>query len=254
MNKEYPYRLDGKTILVTGASSGIGMATAIQCANFGAKVIITGRNEARLKETYRNLSGEGHQMVVLDLSTIDGINTLVDKIQNLDGAVLAAGIVKMCPVKLASRKKVEEIYNINLFSPIELMRLIIKKKLYNKGFSGIFLGSTDGVHAYGLYNGIYGSGKAALTSFSKYFALEYGGIGIRINTISPGLILTPMHTEGAVEMDRLEMVAQNGVPLKKWGKPEDVAYAAVYLLSDASGFVTGSDIRVDGGSSIVHPQ
>lgn len=254
MSKENPYRLDGKTILITGASSGIGKATAIECAKFGATLIISGRNEEKLKDTFKQLEGENHKMVVANLSSQDGIEYLVSNLSALDGAVLAAGIVKMCPVKLASRKKVEEIYNVNLLSPIETLRLIIKKKLYRKGFSGILLSSTDGVHAYGIYNGIYGSGKAALTSFSKYFALEYGGAGLRINTISPGLILTPMHTDGAVEMERLEEVAQKWVPLKRWGDPKEVAYAAIYLLSDAAGFITGSDIRIDGGSSIVHPQ
>lgn len=250
MNTCYnPFSLDGKTILVTGASSGIGKACAIECAKAGARLIITGRNQSRLNETFDLLCGDGHRTVVADVSNEDGIKSLLSALPKLDGAVLAAGIVEMWPTLFATRERFNKIFDTNLFSPIEIVRSIIKKKIFNPGISIVAIDSIAGTSAFSPANGIYGSGKAALASFLKFVALENASKQIRINTISPGLILTPMHTNGVVEEEKLlETVAK--VPLKRWGMPEDIAYAAIYLLSEASSYLTGSDIKVDGGCTI----
>jgi len=244
-----PFSLAGKTILMTGASSGIGKACAIECSKSGAKLVITGRNEHRLNETLNCLDGSGHKSVVADISNEDGIKSLISILPKLDGILLAAGIVEMWPVLFATRERFNKIFDTNLFSPIEIVRSIIKKKLYNSGLSIVAIDSIAGTTDFCPANGIYGAGKAALASFLKFVALENASKRIRVNTISPGMILTPMHTGGAVEAEKLEETVAK-VPLKRWGVPEDIAYGAIYLLSDASSYLTGSDIRIDGGYTI----
>lgn len=244
-----PFSLAGKTILVTGASSGIGKACAIECSRAGAKLVITGRNEQRLNDTLENLDGEGHISVITDVSDEEGIKSLISTLPKLDGVLLAAGIVEMWPVLFATREKFNKIFDTNLFSPIEIVRLIIKKKLFNPGLSVVAIDSIAGTTDFCPANGIYGAGKAALASFMKFVALENASKKIRVNTISPGLILTPMHTDGTVEAEKLEETVSK-VPMKRWGTPEDIAYGAIYLLSDASSYLTGSDIKIDGGYTI----
>lgn len=244
-----PFSLAGKTILITGASSGIGKACAVECSKAGAKLIITGRNEQRLNETSGSLHGNGHQAVVADLSGEEGVKKLVSVLPELDGVILAAGIVEMWPVLFATRPRFGKIFDTNLFSPIEIVRSIIKKKLYNPGLSIVAIDSIAGSSDFCPANGIYGAGKAALASFLKFVALETASKNVRINTISPGMILTPMHTGGAVEHEKLEETVAK-IPMKRWGMPEDIAYGAIYLLSDASAYLTGSDIKIDGGCTI----
>lgn len=244
-----PFNLEGKTILVTGASSGIGKSIALECSKMGAKLIITARNEERLSETLNSLEGDGHKSIIADLSVENDIKKLIGELPKLDGLVLAAGFVEMWPVLFATRERIEKIYATNLYSPIEILRCVIKKKLFNLGFSVVAIDSIAGVSDISPANSIYGSGKAALASFLKYFALEMASKKIRINTISPGMILTPMHTNGAVEKEKLQETVSK-VPLGRWGTPEDISYAAVYLLSNASSYITGTDIKVDGGCTL----
>lgn len=244
-----PFSLEGKTILVTGASSGIGKGIAIACSRMGANLIITARNEERLFKTLNYLDGKGHRTIVTDLSTEIGVKTLIGELAKLDGLVLAAGFVEMWPVLFATRDRIEKIFATNLYSPIEIIRSIVKKKLFNPGFSIVAIDSIAGTFDISPANSIYGSGKAALASFLKYVALEMASKKIRVNTISPGLILTPMHTNGTVEEEKLEEIVSK-VPLGRWGIPEDISYAAVYLLSEASSYITGSDIKIDGGVTL----
>lgn len=244
-----PFSLAGKSILVTGASSGIGKATAMQCAEMGASLVVTGRNKERLEEVFSSLSGCGHSMVVADLTEEEGIESLIKQLPPLDGAVLAAGIVELWPVVFATRKRIEKIYKTNLFSPIELLRLIVKRKLYNKGMSVVVIDSIAGTSDFCSGNSIYGSGKAALASFAKYAAYELSSKSLRVNTISPGMIQTPMHSDETITKEQLEKMIST-IPLKRWGEAEDVAYGAVYLLSDASSYVTGTDLCIDGGFTL----
>ncbi len=246
---ENPFSLTDKTILVTGASSGIGRATAIECSKLGAKMVIIGRNEDRLKDTFSKLYGEGHMLFLTDLTVEEEVAKLVSGLPNVDGIVLAAGIVTMKPFSFISRSSLDKIYQTNLFAPIELLRLIVKKKKANKGMAVVGLSSVAGTADFVAANGIYGSSKAALSSIFKYAALELAPKGIRVNTVSPGMIMTPMHTEGQLENEDLNQVTSR-IPLGRWGLPADVAYACCYLLSDASSYLTGSDIRIDGGLTI----
>ena len=244
-----PFSLKGKTVLITGASSGIGRATAITCSKMGAKVIITGRNQERLEETKALIKGEDVQLISCDLSFTEELNELIEFIPKLDGIVLAAGIVEMYPIQFVTQKRLQKIFQTNFFSPIELLRLVVKRKKYIKGLSVVIIDSIAGNEDIVVGNSIYGSSKAALKSFMKFFSLEMIGKGIRMNSISPGLILTPMQTHGVVTEQDLDKAIEK-VPMKRWGTPEDISPAIVFLLSDASSYMTASDIKIDGGYTI----
>lgn len=241
-----PFSLQGKTILVTGASSGIGRVTAVECSKMGATMIITGRDSERLKETFSHLTGEGHQQIIADLANDEGIDFLVSSLSQIDGAVLCSGINMTVPIQFATRKKFDKIFNINFFSQTELSRLLFKKKVFKHGSSLIFLSSEGGTIAFNYGNGIYGASKAAINSFMQFCANEFATRHIRVNSISPGMIETPMISSMSITEEQLEAYKKRYL-LRRFGVPEDIAYAAIYLLSDASSWVTASTLVINGG-------
>lgn len=247
MNTCYnPFSLDGKTILVTGASSGIGRAIAVECSKLGARVIVNGRNEERLKETVAQMEG-APEIIVADLTDSDQLDNLLKNLPVLNGVVLCAGVTNVVPIKFITRKKVNPLFEINLFSQIELLRLLYKKNLIYRNGSVVAISSIGGnfSHAYG--NAIYGSSKAALSSFMKYAAKEMAKIQIRVNSICPGMVNTPMTRCPRPFTDEdYENVTKN-IALGRFGEPVEIAHCAAFLLSEASSWITGIDIRIDGG-------
>jgi NAD(P)-dependent dehydrogenase (short-subunit alcohol dehydrogenase family) len=241
-----PFSLEGKTILVTGASSGIGRQTAIECSKMGAKVIVCGRNQERLNETLSSMEGEGHVLFTGDLLEEGVINQLVLEIPNVDGAVLAAGRGLTLPFQFSTREKFDEIFNINFFSNVELLRMLAKKKKINANGSVVVIVSIGGTKKFAPGNGIYGAAKAALNSMVHFAAIELAPKKVRVNGICPGMIDTPLIHRGTISDEQLKLDAEN-YPLKRYGKPEDVAMGAVYLLSEASSWVTGHSLVIDGG-------
>lgn len=241
-----PFTLEGKTILITGASSGIGKSTAIECSKMGARVIITGRNADRLKETFDSLDGDNHQIFAIDLVSENGINDLIEFIPSLDGAVLSAGIGRILPIKFSSIEKFEEIYKTNLFAQTELTRQLIKKKKILKGGSIVFISSMGGSKSFNPGNMIYGTSKAALNSFMKFCSIEFSHLNIRFNSICPGMVETPLIRKGTITEEQYD-IYKNQYALKRFGKPEEIAYGAIYLLSNASAWITGFCLFIDGG-------
>lgn len=242
-----PFSLTGKTILVTGASSGIGKSTAIECSKMGATVIVTARNEERLTETLNNMEGEGHKRIIADLSTEDGIKKIIEESPSLNGLVLCAGKGNTLPMSFSSTDKFEPIFNINFFAPVELFRLLAKKKLLVRESSVVMIASIGGIRRITFGNGIYGASKAALNTAMKYCAREYGSSKlIRVNSICPGMVETPLIHSGSLTEEQLE-ADRRTYPLQRYGQPIDIAHAAIYLLSDASSWVTGHELIVDGG-------
>ena len=246
-----PFSLEGKTILVTGASSGIGKQTAIECSKLGATVIITGRDINRLQETFDALdsNARAHKKVIADLLKEEDVNHLLAEVNKVDGVVLCAGKGLTLPVQFCTREKFDEIFNINFFSPIEVLRLLYKKKQINKEGSVVILASLGGTQIYSGGNSIYGASKAALNSMMHFCAKEFAPRKIRVNSICPGMVDTPLIHRGTVSDEQLEQDKER-YPLKRYGTPEDIAFCAVYLLSDASSWMTGQDIVLDGGVSI----
>ena len=244
-----PFSLEGKTILVTGASSGIGRATAIACSQMGAVVVVTGRNESRLQETLDALEGSGHQMIVADIANDDQIDYLVDQIPAINGLVNNAGITETCPTQFIKRDKLNRVMEVNTIAPILLTQRILKKKKLGKGGSIVFTCSISGTCVCGGGNVLYSASKGAIHGFMKNAALDLAHKGIRVNDVCPGMIDTHILDAGTISEEQLDIEAQR-YPMKRFGKPEEVAYGIIYLLSDASSFVTGSSIVIDGGFTL----
>ena len=244
-----PFSLVGKTILVTGASSGIGRATAVICSQMGATLIITGRNEACLSETFVLLEGDHHQQIRADLTSLDELTELVESLPKLDGIVSNAGIARPLVLQFTEASDVNEVLQINALVPIHLTRLVLQQKKLNKGASLVYISSINGNNCAYIGSSIYAASKSALTGFMKGVALELAPRGIRANCINPGMIETDLLKSGSIGQEELEKDRLK-YPLKRYGKPEEVAYTAVYLLSDATQWMTGSSLLIDGGYTL----
>lgn len=244
-----PFSLLGKTILVTGASSGIGRGIAVECSKMGAKVVVNGRNETRLNETLSLMEGKDHVAIAADLSSQDGIDKLVSECPAINGVVHSAGIPKICGVKHIDRKLLEEIVNINEIAPILLTSGLLKKKKLQKKSSIIFIASMSGVYIANTGEAPYSTTKGGLAGFTKGAAFELAAQGTRVNTICPGLVPTSILglSNEMFSEEQLKETMYGRYPLKRVGTPEDIAYAAIYLLSDASTWVTGINLLIDGG-------
>lgn len=241
--------LKDKNILVTGASSGIGRAIAIMASELGATVTIVGRNTDKLNETISLLTGNGHTMHTVDLSVSEDIDQLISQSVAYDGVVFNAGIVEYMPVKFLNDSKIGTTFSVNFDSSVILSQKLIKKKLLNKKGSLVFISSISsklGVAG----TAMYASSKAALTAFSKVLASELALQGIRSNSICPGIVKTAM-TEQANDVVSEEELqkAESEYPLG-YGETADVAGLVMYLLSDVSKWMTGSDLTIDGGFTL----
>ena len=245
-----PFSLENKTILVTGASSGIGKAIAIECSKMGAQVIITGRDEQRLQETYELLEGNHPTCIVADLSKKEDIGTLVNQIDCLNGLVNCAGLTISKPFKFLQEEDIQEVMTVNFNAPLLLTQQFIKKKKLQKTSSIVFISSISGTKVSAIAESVYSASKAAIDGFCKGLALELAPQQIRVNTINPGIIETNIFSGGQITEEQLrENITK--YPLKRYGKPEEVAYASIYLLSDASSWVTGSNLLIDGGYTLL---
>lgn len=244
-----PFSLEGKMVLVTGGSSGIGREAALECALMGADVVITGRDAGRLQATFDLIEASQKSQIVADLTVADDIARLVESLPTLDGAVLCAGNSMTLPLQFGTREKFDEMFDVNFFAPVELLRLLYKKKRLNKGASVVLIASIGGTHSFMPGNGIYGASKAALNSVMKYAAREYASRLVRVNSICPGMVDTPLIHRGTITEEQLAEDAKR-YPLGRYGRPSDIAHGVVYLLSDASSWLTGHDLVIDGGFSI----
>ena len=242
------FDLSGKTILITGASSGIGRQIAISAAEHGAAIVITGRNEARLTETQQMANGNG-TILIADLTNDSNITDLVKQLPELDGVVFCAGVAEYIPLRFINAEKIRNIFSVNFDSQVILTQQLIKSKKIKKSGSLVYISSISskiGVPATALY----AASKAAINSFVKIVASEVAGMKIRVNSICPGLIKTQM-LENAKEVMTDEMLHDNEKEyLLGIGTPIDVAGPTLFLLSDASKWITGTEMIVDGGLTV----
>lgn len=239
-----PFSLLGKQILVTGASSGIGKGIALACANMGATVILNGRNSDRLCEVKAQLPEGDHQIVAADLSNRDAVNTMVMSLPKLDGVVMCAGVANRVPCKAITQDDIDYVMKTNIEAPMLLQAELLAKKKINKEASIVFIASRA-YESPSMGNAIYSASKGAVVSYAKCLALELATRKIRVNCICPGMVWTDLITNVLSEEDLKE--AEQAYPLKRFGKVEDVANLAVYLLSDASSWMTGNAIDISGG-------
>ena len=244
-----PFSLKNKTILVTGASSGIGKSIAIESSKLGARVIITSRSEDKLKLTLRAMEGEGHMLLIADLTIIKDIQNLVSQLPYLDGIVHNAGIAnkrELC--NYITAQNYIKTMAINLEAPIMLQKAILQNKILNKEASIVFIASRAPFAPW-AGNAVYSASKGAIIAYSKVLALELAPRKIRVNSICPAMVWTDLvHSDSSITKEALEK-NQSVYPLKRYGKPEDVAFLTIYLLSEASNWMTGSSIDMTGGGA-----
>lgn len=239
------FSLSGKTILITGASSGIGRCIAIACAEAGASVVLNGRNVSRLEESRRMMCDvDKHRIIPADLTNAEQRQTLVEQVPELDGLVQCAGVMNRVPCKSIGQEDIDSIFAPNVEAPILLQAELMQERKIKKGASIVYMASIAPRSAE-IGNALYSASKAAVIAYAKCLSLELAPRQIRVNCISPAMVWTDLALNGATK-EELEQ-DQATYPLKRYGKPEDVANAAVYLLSDASSWMTGTNVEITGG-------
>jgi len=246
------FDLEGKNIIVTGASSGLGRQVAISCSKMGARVVLMGRNEVRLQETLLEMQNPDiHIPVVADLVEFDKIEgfigDVVARIGKIDGAVNCAGISLTLPLRSVSPDKLLNLFNINVFAAYQLTRIVSNPKYFSvNGGSILFISSVAGIVGENAKSG-YSMTKGALIAGARSLAVELAAKKIRVNSISPGLVVTPLNMNAEHITNPEKRQALENQHLLGLGSPEDVANACIYLLSDASRWVTGTNLVIDGG-------
>ena len=243
-----PFSLSGKTILVTGASSGIGRGIAIACAGMGAQLILTGRNITRLQETLSTLEGEGHSYIAADLTNAQERIALVEQLPALHGVVHCAGVGSRVPCKMLTQEDIDHVLKPNTEAPMLLQAELLAEKKLQKGASVVIIASAA-ANMPVAGNAVYSASKAAMVAYAKCLAQELAPRQIRVNSISPTMVWTDLALVGASAEQLTE--AEKQYPLKRYGQPHDIAHLAVYMLSDASQWMTGSDVQITGGSQVL---
>lgn len=240
-----PFSLEGKTILVTGASSGIGRGIAITCSKMGAKVIINGRNKERLQETLSQMEGEDHVLAIGDLTDSHSLCEMVESLSKLDGIVHCAGMGQRKPCKNLHIEDINQVMDANFNAPVMLQAELLRQKKINKGASIVFVASIASWSP-SVGNSVYSASKGAIISYANCLALELAPRMIRVNCISPAMVWTNLILADGTDEEQLKEDEQT-YPLKRYGQPEDIANLAVYMLSDASAWMTGSNVKISGG-------
>lgn len=240
-----PFSLEGKTILVTGASSGIGQGIAITCSKMGGRIIAVGRNNERLHITMTQLEGDGHQAISCDLTSRNDVAIMAAKLPKFDGVVHCAGIGQRMLCKQLTEDNLDSVIDSNFKAPVLLQTELLTQKKINKGASIVFIASIASWSP-SIGNSMYSASKGAIISYAKCLGLELAPRQIRVNCISPAMVWTDLITKDGVNKEILKE-DENRYPLKRYGKPEDIANLAIYMLSDASAWMTNSNVEITGG-------
>ena len=241
-----PFSLEGKNIMVTGASSGIGRGIAVACSMMGASVAINGRNEKKLQETLSLMKGTNNSIIIGDLTIKDELDSIVEALPKLDGIVHCAGVGSRVLCKNIVEEDIDQTMGANFKAPVMLQSEILKQKKINKGASIVFIASMSN-DSPSTGNALYAASKGAIISYANCLQLELAPRLIRVNCISPAMVWTDLIFKGGLTEEELHE-DELKYPLKRYGKPEDVANLAVYLLSDASSWMTGSNLKITGGA------
>lgn len=240
-----PFSLKGKTVLVTGASSGIGRGIAVACSKMGGTCVINGRNGQKLRETLSQMEGGSHAVAVGDLTDVGSLQSMVGTLPKLDGIVHCAGIGERILCKNVAEEDIDRLMGVNYKAPVMLQTEILRQRKINKGGSIVFVASIAN-DSPSIGNALYAASKGAVIGYANCLGLELAPRQIRVNCISPAMVWTDLIFKGGVTEEELRVDEQK-YPLRRYGTPEDIASLAVYLLSDASAWMTGSNLRITGG-------
>lgn len=243
-----PFSLEGKNILVTGASSGIGRGVAVACSKMGATIILNGRNQMKLSASLAQLAEGCHRVIVADLTDGESVSKMITELPALDGVVHCAGIGQRVLCKVANEQDVDAVMDANFKGPVLLQSGLLRHKKINKGASIVFIASIS-TWSPSIGNAFYSASKGAIVSYANCLALELAPRKIRVNCISPAMVWTDLILQGGVDEEQLKEDEQK-YPLKRYGTPEDIANLAIYMLSDASTWMTGSNVKISGGGQL----
>lgn len=243
-----PFSLEGKNILVTGASSGIGRGIAVTCSKMGATVIINGRKKVRLQETLSQMEGEDNVAIVGDLTNSESVSRMMEELPDLDGVVHCAGVGQRVPCKLLTEDAVNLVMDVNFKAPVLLQAELLRHKKIKKEASIVFIASIASWSA-SFGNSVYSASKGAIISYANCLSIELAPRKIRVNCISPAMVWTDLVLQEGVDKEKLKE-DESKYPLKRYGTPEDIANLAVYMLSDASTWLTGSNVKISGGGRL----
>jgi len=244
-----PFSLTDKTVLVTGAASGIGRSVAIESSRLGAAVILVDLNAERMQDTLQQMEGTGHQTLVADLTRLEAIEQLAGQLPAVDGLVNCAGVGLTLPFKFTTDEQLTRVMSVNFYGPIMLTRTLLKKKKLLGGGSVVYMASIDGTVTGHVGNSIYSASKGAILGMARSQALELAPQRIRVNCVSPARVNTPLIQRDNISQEQVEENMKL-YPLKRYAEPHEIAYYIIYLLSDASTYTTGSNLVIDGGFTI----
>ena len=245
------FSLSNKTILITGASSGIGRSCAVQCSKMGASLLLMGRNVDELNRTVSELQpGTKVEMIVADFSKMVDLELVIAEkiltIGKIAGFIHCAGVEKTLPLKKQTSEVFQSIFDINVFAGFELAKIISLKKYKAEKASFVFIASVAGMVGESGKT-IYSASKGAVISGARSMSMELARSDIRVNSISPAMVKTPILEkmfDGIGEEATQNIIKKHPLGI---GEPEDVANACVFLLSDAARWITGTNLVVDGG-------
>lgn len=240
-----PFSLEKKMILVTGASSGIGRGIAIACSRMGATIFLNGRNQMKLGVTLAELEEGDHKIIAADLTSRESVSKMMESLPLLDGIVHCAGIGQRVLCKVATEQDIDTVMDANFKGPVLLQTELIKCKKIKKGASIVFIASIS-TWSPSIGNAFYSASKGAVVSYANCLALELAPRKVRVNCISPAMVWTDLILQEGVDEEQLKADEKN-YPLKRYGTPEDIANLAIYMLSDASTWMTGSNVKISGG-------
>ena len=245
-------RFEGKTALVTGGNSGIGLATALAFAGEGARVVITGRDPSTLDQAKARL-GVDSLAIRNDASRLADATVLAETLGRqglrLDAVFINAGVVRLAALEAVDERQWDESFNTNVKGPYFLLKALTP--LLNPGAAIVLNGSIN-AHIGMPNSSVYAASKAALISLAKTLSAELLSRGVRVNVISPGPVETPIFRSLGVPAEQLPEIAASilaQIPLKRFGTPDEIASAVLYLSSAESAFIVGTELVIDGGMS-----
>lgn len=243
-----PYSLEGKTILITGAASGIGKETAIESSKMGAKIVAVDLNADGLNALAPQLEGEGHLTFDGNLCNDEFLKLLAENAPVLNGVFLCAGVSDTTLVKFLTEEKIDRVFNINVKAPVMMLKYLLKKKKVADGGSLVWM-SSYGAEKVEPGLGIYAASKSAVNGFMRAYAKELIGKKIRSNSIMPMMIKTELIST-LTTISEEDWKKQEAMYPLGFGAPQDVARVAMFLFSDASRWITGTQFRMGGGSDL----
>lgn len=246
------FSLQGKTVLIVGATSEIGRSAAMHCAKQGGDLFLSGRNVAALQEISDTIK-EQHPSVSAtyfpcDLSKDESIDSFIAQLPKLDGVVFVAGTLFTLPCKLQQKEDIGRALEINFNAIVYMMASLMRAKKINKAASVIFISSVAGNLLAEKGNALYGASKAALTAYAKTLALEFAPRKVRVNVIMPGMVKTKFLNN--FSLDEEDFKADEAKYPLGYGLPDDVAAGIVFLLSDNARWMTGASLVMDGGRTL----